>query len=122
MPDSVRITEIIKVEPFKITCKWTTGEVRVIDFEPQFDEWKLTNYELLLPLLSFENFRYVMVNDTGTLQWVNIQTSFTGFNGEICHAPLDMCPDTLYNESKSIKYYKLVPLEMEVFEEKLAVA
>ena len=26
-----RITEIIKVEPFKVTVRWTTGEIRVID-------------------------------------------------------------------------------------------
>ncbi len=28
-----RISEIIKVEPFKVTCRWTTAEVLVVDLE-----------------------------------------------------------------------------------------
>lgn len=31
MTEPPRITEIIKIEPFKVTVRWTMGELRVID-------------------------------------------------------------------------------------------
>jgi hypothetical protein len=30
------ITQILKIEPFKITCLWNIVEVRVNDFEEEF--------------------------------------------------------------------------------------
>ena len=34
------ITQILKIEPFKITCLWNTGEVMVNDFEEEFNSQK----------------------------------------------------------------------------------
>jgi hypothetical protein len=105
-----RITEIIKIEPFKITCKWTTGEVLVCDFEYFFEEWKNEKNVILLPLTDYQNFKNVSISETNTLHWLNLQIPIKNFNGNIEKFPLDLCPDVLYQKSKPIKYYKLIPL------------
>jgi len=104
------ITRILNVEPFKVTCVWDTGEVQVKDFEDDIARWKSTNYELLLPLSDYENFRHVSVNDTGTLQWENIPVTFT-FDGQTHTEPLDLDPIVLYQTSKPLSAYRLVPVE-----------
>ena len=65
-----RITEIIKVEPFKITCRWSTGEVRVIDFEMLFQKWKLAESLSEMPLLTYNVFKYAPVSEQKTLQLI----------------------------------------------------
>jgi hypothetical protein len=107
MKDLPRITEIIKIEPFKITCRWTTGEIRVIDFEPEFDKWLKNKNTLLLNLNEFEKFENVTTKD-GTLQWYSIEISFKDSKGQQKTEPLDMDPDVLYHLSKPISYYKLI--------------
>ena len=102
-----RITEIIKKEPYKITCRWTTGEIRVIDFKPEFEKWQKTNNIILLQLKDYEKFKNVTIKD-GTLQWYSIKISYTGLDGKIKTQPLDIDPDNLYKQSKSISLYKLV--------------
>ncbi len=102
-----RITEIIKIEPFKITCRWTTGEIMVIDFDTEFEKWKISNNTTLLKLKDYEKFENVIIKD-GTLQWYSISISFTGLDGKLRTAPLDLDPDILYQQSNSISHYKLV--------------
>jgi len=106
-----RITEIIKIEPFKITCKWSTGEILVSNFEPFFDKWQKENNLILLPLLNYENFKYVSISESNTLQWVNIPVVLKNFDNTEKIFPLDICPDVIYSESKPIKNYKLVAIE-----------
>lgn len=105
-----RITQIFKVEPFKITCLWDTGEMRVKDFEADLIQWQATNYELLLPLSDYDKFRHVSLGETGTLQWENIPVTFT-FDGQARTEPLDLDPIVLYQTSKPLSAYRLVPVE-----------
>jgi hypothetical protein len=109
-----RITEIIKVEPFKITCRWSTGEVRVIDFELLFQEWKLAESLSERPLLSYDIFKYVSISEQKTLQWVNvlIEHKFWDESGEMSQqkSPLTYDADALYSRSKPLESYRLVPL------------
>ena len=51
------ITQIIKVEPFKITSLWNTGEVRVNDFEDEFNE--PNKHEAFYQLADYDIFKYV---------------------------------------------------------------
>jgi len=104
------ITQIFKVEPFKVTCLWNTGEMRVKEFEDDFERWQTQHYDLLLPLTDYETFRHVSIGETGTLQWVNVPVTFN-FDGETRTEPLDLDPIVLYETSKPLSAYRLVPVE-----------
>ncbi|GAB4044793.1 hypothetical protein [Spirosoma litoris] len=109
-----RITEIIKVEPFKITCRWSTGEVRVIDFELLFQEWNLAKNRTEYALLTYDNFKYASVSEQKTLQWVNILISHkywdeSGKSSEQ-KSPLAYDADELYRRSQPLEFYRLVPI------------
>lgn len=108
MKNLPRITEIIKIEPYKITCRWTTGEIRVNDFETEFEKWLKFGKTVLLQLKDYEKFENVIIKD-GTLQWYSVKVSFIGLSGKTITQPVDLDPDNLYQQSKSISLYKLVP-------------
>jgi Protein of unknown function (DUF2442) len=97
------ISQIIKVEPFKITCLWNTGEVLVSDFEYKFNS--SDNY--FQSLSDFGVFRQASVSELGTLQWQNVPVSLF-FDGHYTTQPFDLDPEVLYEESQQIKKYKLV--------------
>ena len=119
MKNLPRITEIIKIEPFKISCRWTTGEIRVIDFEPEFINWQKKGKSFLQPLQNYDKFENVLVKD-GTLQWYSIGIEFTDLKGEQQIQPLDLDPDVLYQKSNSISLYKLI-MNKSVVEQKQAI-
>lgn len=109
MADKIHhIVQILDVEPFKITCKWDTGEVRVNDLEPRFPEWE--GHPHLHPLLDYKIFRGVTIGEDGTLQWPSVPVTVT-FLGKTITEPLDLDPVTLYETSKPRSAYRLVPVE-----------
>ncbi len=107
-----RISEIIKVEPFKVTCRWTTAEVLVVDFENLFQKWQLNDNDLEYPLTDFDTFKYVSVSEQHTLQWVNLSISHSFFDEDgtkkLVKNPLSIDPDILYKASLPIEHFKLV--------------
>ena len=109
-----RITEIIKIEPFKITCRWSTGEVRVIDFELLFQEWKLEESMNERALLNYDVFKYASVSEQKTLQWVNVLISHKHWdelgNASNQNSPLTYDADGLYSRSQPLESYRLVPI------------
>ena len=108
-----RITEIIKVEPFKVTVRWTTGEIRVIDFEQLFQKWNIHPADVVAPLQQYDTFKYVSVGEDKTLQWINVSINhlfFEGDNERQGTSPLSFDPDTLYEESQTIDAFRLVPI------------
>ncbi len=100
-----RIRQLIHVEGFKVTCLWNTGEVRVNDFEGELADWKRN--EFLAPLTNYETFQPVSVGETGTLQWENLP--YTSPFGIV--SPTDLDPIVLYETSKPLSAYRLVPVE-----------
>ena len=75
------ITQILKIEPYKITSLLDTGEVRVNDFEEDFN---VPNYLDIFYLLSdYEVFKYASVSEEGTLQWVNLPMKISILGKEI---------------------------------------
>ncbi len=106
-----KITEIIKIEPFKIICRWNTGEILVTDFEVFFKKWKQEEYKLMYPLFDYDNFKYATISSTNTIQWLNVTYELKNFDGTIIKTHLDLCPDVLYSNSKSLKKYKLQYIE-----------
>lgn len=106
-----RITEIIKVEPFKVTTRWTTGEIRVIDFEQLFRQWHIQTDEPEASLFDYETFKYVSVAEEKTLHWVNVMVPHLAFDDNTPtqqNGPLAFDPDVLYEASRSIEEFRLV--------------
>lgn len=95
-----RVTEIIQVEPFRVTTRWTTGEVRVIDFFPIFNNWEKENNRIMDPIRQWDNFRQVQLEpagpyQSGTLAWPSVTRK--GYKGKDYPVALD--PDVLYQAS-----------------------
>ena len=109
-----RITEIIKIEPFKVTVRWTTGEIRVIDFELLLQAWSVQKGETEAMLFDYDAFKYVSVAEERTLQWVNVPVEHLAFDDHLPvkrSSPLSFDPDVLYEASRPIEEFRLVPLE-----------
>ncbi len=108
-----RITEIIKIEPFKVTVRWTTGEIRVIDFEQLFQKWGIEEDDIAAPLQQYDTFKYASIAEEKTLQWVNVPVSHIFFDDDVevkKSSPLTFDPDVLYEESQAIEAFRLVPV------------
>lgn len=105
-----KVTEILKIEPFKITCRWSNGEIRVIDFEPILKKWNLKQGEPGYKLTDFEVFKYVSIGEGNTLCWPNVLIRHHNFTKGEIESPLSFCPNTLYTDSKPINNFKLVEI------------
>lgn len=88
-----RIIEILKVEPFKVTCLWNNGDIRLNDFTDKIEIFKQS--ERLKPLLDFDKFSQVSINQGNTLSWKVIRN-----NNLTEKLPLiSFDPDILFEES-----------------------
>jgi hypothetical protein len=104
------IIKILKVEAFKVLIMWNDGELRVIDFSKNFDNWKKENNKDLFPLMNEEVFKQVSLSESGTLQWNNVLTKIV-WKGQERTEPLELDPIVLYEQSKELSLYKLVESE-----------
>ncbi|RAJ90053.1 helix-turn-helix protein [Larkinella arboricola] len=104
-----RITKVLQVEPFTITVLWTTSEVRTIDFEPLFTQWKDQGDTRLLPLMDYATFQQVAISPTRTLYWPNVLVSVP-LRNRVISGPLDLDPDVLYEQSKLVKKTEKIPV------------
>ena len=97
-----RIVRILSVEPFSITTLWTTAEIRRIDFNPLFEQWKHDADTRLFPLFDYEIFRQIAVSSAQTLYWPNVPITVT-LAKRLLEGPLDLDPDELYRVSTLVK-------------------
>lgn len=105
-----RIAKILIVEPYKITVVWTTAEIRVIDFEPFFQQWNKNANARLLALKDWEVFKHVAVSESKTLEWSN-HTSVLNFrNNKRIEVSTSLDPDVLYEQSLFIKNIDTIPV------------
>jgi len=91
------VEEIIKVEPFKITVRWNTGEIKVVEFEPIFEYWDSTQIKTPDKMKDFKEFAKVSIIDD-TLGWEEIK---------ITKSALTIDPEGIYQSSKPLDYYVL---------------
>lgn len=94
-----RILKIIEVKPFKMTLLWDTGEERVVEFAPLFQNWE--GDANLMKLTDWETFQEVSLSDTGALCWENVPVIFT-YKGDTHVEPLELDSLVLYRQSKKI--------------------
>jgi hypothetical protein len=79
------VKEIISVEPFKITLRFNTGEVRQVNLADKLNEWASNPQSKFAELKDYEIFKQVRLDsEFETLVWEN---------------GIDLCPDVLYKLS-----------------------
>lgn len=79
------IKELIAVEPFKLSLRFNTGEIRQIDLAGKLNEWGINPQSKFAELKDYEVFKRVKLDqESETVVWEN---------------GLDLCPDVLYQLS-----------------------
>lgn len=98
-----RIEQIISVEPYKIICLWNTGEKRFFDLEDIIKSKSSSVESPYRALLNADKFREVKLDENfHTIYWDNL-IQMRELDGTLKPAPLDFCPDWLYDiSSKSM--------------------
>ena len=98
-----RISSIEKVNPFTILTRWTTGELREIDFTPILRNFENRPASSMGQLLRTEIFEKVKLDPGAqTLYWeVLIQMRLK--DRTMVPAPLDFCPDVLFENSRAVE-------------------
>lgn len=92
-----RIKKILDVEPYKVKCLWTTGEIKTIDFSLFLQDYKDKPQFVFAKLLDKSTFKNVRLDEGArTLCWDNL-TTMRDYDGIVKPAPLDFCPDVLYS-------------------------
>jgi hypothetical protein len=92
-----RIKEILSIKPFVIKSLWTDGQVRVTDFGKLLAEYEGNTESPFGKLLQIETFTQAKT-DGRTILWENM-TKIEDYDGTLIPAPLDFCPDVLFENS-----------------------
>ncbi|SDE71396.1 hypothetical protein SAMN04487996_106281 [Dyadobacter soli] len=92
-----RIKEILAIEPFIIKSRWTDGQVRVTDFGKFLVEYQGSRESPFGRILQPEIFIQAKT-DGRTILWDNM-TEMEDYDGTVIPAPLDFCPDVLFQNS-----------------------
>ena len=83
------IEEILNVEPYKLTVRFNTEEVRQIDLSEKLNEWGSNPKSKFAELKDPTIFKKVLLDkEFDTITWEN---------------GIDLCPDVLYKMSQKIK-------------------
>jgi hypothetical protein len=100
-----RIIKILKIEPFKVTSLWSNGEVRMNDFADKLPIFYQS--ERLKPLLDFENFSQISINEGDTLCWEDIKSKTS--QGKF--RPIAFDPDMLFESSVIVESPPIIEID-----------
>nr|WP_295925801.1 hypothetical protein [uncultured Dyadobacter sp.] len=92
-----RIRKILAIEPFVIKAVWTDGQIRVIDFQKFLAEYAGNDSSLFGKVLQADVFMQAKT-DGRTVYWDNI-AQMEDYDGSLIPAPLDFCPDVLFENA-----------------------
>lgn len=95
-----RITKILKVENFRISCLFNNGETRVIDFEKLFKKWKVNRQDFEYPIMESEDEFQKVELVGGTLAWKNISIAGKDDEGKDVTYFYDLDPIVLYENGE----------------------
>jgi len=95
----VRISEIYKIEDFKIFCHFTNDEYRFVDFEMLLNKWKVKQNDTEYKLLKKAELQKVKIVN-GTMSWDNITVSLIDEKGNEKLYPYELDPIVLYENSQ----------------------
>ena len=88
------IVEILKKEPFTITCRWNDNTIAAIDLNEFIHEKSKNPENSYAQLRNEERFLQVKCDGT-TLYWEN-GIVFKDLDGSLKPGPLDIAPEILY--------------------------
>lgn len=94
-----RIRKILAVEPYKVTCLWSTGEVREVNLEAYV---KTARPQGPIARLSDAHLFNQVKTDGRTLCWDDLLTLIDD-SGAPESAPLDFDPDAMYAMSHLVR-------------------
>ncbi|HYF03993.1 MAG TPA: hypothetical protein VEC36_11485 [Patescibacteria group bacterium] len=95
-----RIVRILSAEPFRVTCEWSDGEIRETDLSEKLREWAQEDGSVFKKLLDETAFSQVQIDPVAkTLSWANL-LKMKDIDGNEVDAPLEICPDVLYDLSR----------------------
>jgi hypothetical protein len=92
-----RIVELLYVEDFKVYTRWTTDEIRCIDFARLvfgYPKW------LRDKILTKEIFSTISLNKESRTMFIPNLLSYIDEQGNAALGELDFCPDVLYANSE----------------------
>jgi Protein of unknown function (DUF2442) len=87
-----KIIEILSIEPYEITARFNTGEIRTINFLPLVEKFTALKDPTI--------FAMAKIDDYPTISWDGL-AKIRELDGAIHPCPLDFSPDTLYQLSVS---------------------
>ena len=93
-PKMIRIREMLDVQPFRIVCRWSNGDIRVNDFTHEVVRWQKSRNQALAQLADPEKFRTAFAQ-SGTIAFGGILVDMDTIGLQ----PLDLDPDVLFEES-----------------------
>src|SRR5213082_1327768 len=92
-----RVEKILEVRPFSVKIKWTNGQIKTVDFSKFLSDERQQKHSLFNKLFDDKIFLNVKT-DGRTLYWENL-TEMIDEHGKAIPAPLDFCPDVLYDNA-----------------------
>lgn len=96
-PKLIRIRQVIDVQPFRIVCRWSNGDVRVNDFTNDIVRWQTNQNTYLAQLAKPEIFKTAFA-PSGTIAFAGVLVD----TGEMGLQPLDLDPDVLFAQSEKL--------------------
>ena len=92
-----RIKEIVSIKPFIINALWSNNDVRRIDSGPFLAHYFQKKDSVFHKVLDEKTFLKAKT-DGRTIYWEGL-AEMQDYDGKIISAPLDFCPDVLFEQS-----------------------
>ena len=93
----VEVKEILSIEPFIIKALWSDGKTRTIDFGIFLADYFEKEQTVYFKILNKDHFQKAKT-DGRTIYWENM-SEMVDYDGKLIPAPLDFCPDVLFEQS-----------------------
>ena len=95
-----RVKEILSIEPFVIEALWTDGIVRSVDFGSFLQEYAEKEGSIFKKILDTNTFKQAQTD--GRTIYRGGLAEMVDYDGQIIPAPLDFCPDVLFQHSTPV--------------------
>lgn len=92
-----RVRKIISIENFSIKALWSDDQIRLTDFSKFLSEYFEKKDSTYFKILNEPTFQKAKT-DGRTIYWENL-VEILDTDGKLISAPLDFCPDVLFDES-----------------------
>jgi DNA-binding XRE family transcriptional regulator len=97
-----RILKIISIDDLELTCIFSNGETRKLNFKRLFKVWKIGKKSPEYKLLNEVEFRKVELRNR-TLSWKNVGLKLPKLGGGFEIHPYELSPDILFKESEPVE-------------------